>query len=301
MKTATLLKTALTLAILALLFLKVADISSFLRSLAETNWTIAALAMALCPVPVFLGVLRWRRILGNKIPLGKAHILYYIGMFYASVTPARLGELARGIAAANETGISRTRGVSSVILERGWDFTVAGTIVICFLVWQNAAFMFAAAAIISVPVYMSGFRAAAKLGQKVKFLKTIDLGQLSPGEGVLLSLLTCARWLVLTSVFWLVLQATGIGQVPFARAAMSVCLAAVALAVPLTVNGWGVREAVFIWALKPYAPAGAALGASVLFVLVTTYLAAAAGGILSLAENTGRLSTAKESHKTRFI
>jgi len=220
---------------------------------------LAALGVGL--VVTVLQTARWRLVSdGFGVALAPRHALVqvYQASFLNSVLPGGLtGDAVRALRQGAAPGASYRSGIGSVVGER-----LAGTVIVLL-----AAVL--ATAPLSLPV-------AAVLGAATLVAIALtwpSLGRLGPQPAALVWLLSVACWCALAALF-LLAAATVLSDVgPTAGLALAaICLAG--MTVPLSVGGWGPREAVTAVAAMGYGltgPDGLAVSAAYgLLALVST-------------------------------
>jgi len=229
------LRLALSLGLIAAVLWLVAP-AEVARSMRAPHFGWLALAVSALAAQIGLSALRWRvtaGALGHDLPHGWAVREYGLSVAVNSFLPGGvLGDLAR---------IARSRHL-------GWN-DAAGSVLIERLAGQIAL---GAAALGGVAVWLgAGVAALAALGTMVAALV---LARLLPGPVRLLfrawagpgvwraqGTLTLAILAVNLAGFWAAAAAVGIWLPPDAALAL-IPLTLMAMLVPLTVNGWGVRE-----------------------------------------------------------
>ena len=70
---------------------------------------------------LFLRAVRWRYLLGNRIPQAKLFHIQNIGQMLTQLLPFRLGDVARGVLVGQQPGLSVTQGVTTMVVERLLD------------------------------------------------------------------------------------------------------------------------------------------------------------------------------------
>lgn len=273
-----------TLALLALV-LWLVDVGAILAQLAFVDLPWLLLALAITPLQVVVSAWRWRYTvarLGEQLPLGHAIREYYLGTLVNQLVPGGVvGDAGRALRHRRNTGqtataihgvmIERLSGqlvllVLAVLLIALWLplptppmpglFLIPGVLVAALLAWSLSQAP-------PVRAWWRRFRNDLWRALLAPAVLPVQLGS---------SLVVIASYLL---VFWCL--GMGIG-LEIARSApwllMALCTALLmAMVVPLTISGWGVREgaAALIWPLAGLDPEqGVALAVSYgLLVLVS--------------------------------
>jgi len=286
------LKIVLSLAVLAGL-LWMLDLHAIGMQLARVNpwWVVAA-----CLLLVFgqvLSALRWAwlaRGLGLAVQTGRKIRLYFLGMFLSLFLPSIIGgDVARGYLLARGREHAGWPAAASVVLERlnGVVGLVSIVAVAMFMVTLPAVWTYGWLAgvlllwllMLSQPLWWPWF-IRLPLPEKLSGWKTLPLTGGVFQRAWLLSLpVSIIFQLLVVAAHVLLGMAVGL-QLSWPAYAIIVCLVALASALPISLNGLGVREAGYV-GLAVYfggsAEAAAAMAVLWLFVLL---LAALPGGIV---------------------
>ena len=267
---------------------------------ADLGWVMAGLGCA--TVALFAAALRWRftaRLIGAELDYGRAVREFYLATFLNSILPGGVvGDAIRayrhGKRMPDEPG-SMGRAVRTVVIERLANQTV---VCLCMLVslsmWPWLPGAFESAHIWGPPV-----AAAALIGS---ILLTIAIFARRRGGGVVERFLRDVRQALLTphtfiAQLGLGLAVTGTCVVMFYCAARAVHEplsvfhlialvpgALLAMSIPISVGGWGLREAsaVTLWTMAGLSP-GAALASSILYGILSL-LGALPGAVFLAAD-----------------
>ncbi|MFL1484018.1 lysylphosphatidylglycerol synthase transmembrane domain-containing protein [Marinobacter sp. LN3S78] len=265
-----------TLAILGLVFWLV-DVGAILVQLSSVDLTWLLLALAITPLQVVVSAWRWRYTvakLGERLPLGHAVREYYLGTLVNQLVPGGVvGDAGRALRHRQNTGQTAT-AIHGVMIERLsgqlillllavllitlWLplptppmpglFLIPGVLVAALLVWSLLQAS-------PVRFWWRRFRNDLWRALLAPAVLPVQLGS---------SLVVIGSYLL---VFWCL--AMGIG-LEIAQSApwllMALCtVLLMAMVVPLTISGWGVREgaAALIWPLAGLDPEqGVALAVS---------------------------------------
>ena len=127
-----------------------------------------------------------------------------------------------------------------------------------------------------------------KYARKIKFLK--DLTILKPELNIKLflnSFLTLCIWLCYSLIALIILYSMNIYNIPFYFLFFAVCLANVIVLIPITPNGWGLREGTYVFLFSQFTKftnADTSLVFSIILVLLSTYFLALIGLILEFTK-----------------
>jgi glycosyltransferase 2 family protein len=282
------LRLVASVAVLALVVrvLGAQDIGAQLRG-ASGPWL--ALAVAALAGQIVLSALRWRLTagaLGVPVARGRAVREYWLSVFGNTVLPGGvLGDVGRVARMRHDVGLGPAAG--TVVIERLAGqlalFVVAGLGAVVWL-WPHPGALAGAAALgLAVWVLARAVGRARPAGGRLsRGLHLLRRAWTSPAVwpwqlGLSALILACN-----IGGFWAAARAVGL-SLDMAGALFVIPLALAAMLVPLTVNGWGLREgaAAAVW---PLAGAGAAqaVAASVMFGLAAL-LAALPGVVVLMA------------------
>jgi hypothetical protein len=223
-----LLRGAVSAAILAVLLWRTPLDEVLARAAGAAPAPLAA-ALALVLLMYLLVSVRWRlvaRALGEALPAGAALRAVFLGLFGGQLLPTTVGaDLVRGWAAARHLG-SLPRAAASIVADR-----LVGLVGVCILLAAVSALLGAAALAISGAL-LAGF---------LFFLK------LKPPPLPIAGAIGLAFGIHVLHVFASALSAAAYGIDSSAALWFAVLPAAIiACAVPVSINGWGVREAVVV-------------------------------------------------------
>lgn len=246
----------------------------------EVGWVVAALAITVLQV----GVLAWRwrytaARLGVDLPPSVALREYYLGILLNQVLPGGVtGDLSR---AWRHARASQSAGAAlrAVILERASAqlvMTVVATASVLSLPWAPAGVRVAAAMVAALLLallirVLAGLPASVSLAGR--FRADARRALLAPdalAPQLLTALLVVASYV---GVFLVAARAVGI-DTPLARLLPLVAPVLMTMLVPVTIAGWGIREAAAaaLWGLVGLTPEdGAAISVAYgLLVLVSS-------------------------------
>ena len=111
-----------TLGLLALLAWKI-DLQEFRVALANTNYAWVLPALLTTTASYLLRTVRWGRIVRpiRAMPFSTLLPVLFIGFMANNLLPARMGEVVRAYALGRKTGLSKTVGLATILLERLCD------------------------------------------------------------------------------------------------------------------------------------------------------------------------------------
>ncbi len=260
-------KLAVSLALLAWAFSQI-DTDGVLTALAavDLRWVIGALAVLLLQYP--LGAYRWYVIqaaLGAGVNWREVLRMHLVGIFFNQVLPSAIGGDAARVWMMNRRAVSWTKALSSVLLDR-----VAFLVVLLVLLGAMLPFIrsslehgavrgsLTALVLIGSSSLIIGLLVAPLIAQGLRrFRWTRSLAQLASdsvilwrrggrslaiflvGIGVQLSTFVCV---------WMLAMAVGV-EIPFGAVVAVILPVQLALAVPISVAGWGVREGAMVFGL----------------------------------------------------
>jgi len=120
----------------------------------------------------------------------------------------------------------------------------------------------------------------SKYIKKIKYLDDVILPKFKR-KTIVFAILSITVWITFGLVAKLITLAMGF-SIPFTYMILAVCLAVATTIIPISFNGWGLREGVYIALLAKYMPSSLSLTLSILFVLTTTYFLALFGLIFEI-------------------
>ncbi len=290
-------KIGVSLLFFYLLFTKFVDIKKVILQIGEIKYYMLVLCLIVTLVSIFLRASRWKlisRYLKKEISFKDSLLFYFRGIYYGSVTPAKAGEFIRGYDYAKKYGINKGDGFSSVFFERIFDVIFPLVFVLIFFLLGKilnilAAFFISVlitAVFWFVLIYLSKY--LIKYIRKMKFLKDLTILKSKPDTRLFLnSFLTFCIWLCYSLIALIVLYSMNIHTIPFYFLFFAVCLANIIILIPITPNGWGLREGAYVFLFSQFTnftDANTSLLFSVVFVLLSTYFLAIIGLILEFTK-----------------
>lgn len=234
--------------------------------LIEASLLPLAVALVLIVITIFWAALRWRLLVRHgeaRMPVALALRLTFTGMFVGQVLPATIGgDVVRGLLACR-SGLAWPAVVAGVVLDRVTALLASVLLIVAGLPWLaaratggGAPLVWVALGSIALIAVLTGGLYADKLplpqsvarhqwiATALSLMRQIRQGLLSrPGALALaLSLL-----IHLTTVVVVVLTGHALHiAIPLEAGLLVVPLAILAAAVPISLNGWGIREGVMV-------------------------------------------------------
>ena len=247
------LKVFVSIALLTLLIHEI-DVPVMLSRLRQVNAWWVALASALLMFGQALSALRWSwlaRALGLEVRIGRKVQLYFLGMFLSLFLPSIIGgDVARGFLLARGRQGAGWKAAASVILERingVYAITALTTVALFFVSVPGHWLLLWMLAVAGLWAAMFGYRFwHSRLPAFAARWRDLPLDAprfiMAWWKGLLLSLVfqTCV---VLSTVA--LGHASGL-EMAFPAYTVMVCLVALASALPISFNGFGIREAGYV-------------------------------------------------------
>jgi len=260
-----LIKAVASLLLLAFLVQKVDWLGIEVRLIGAAPLPLLA-ALALLVAAVFVAALRWRMLIeqdGAVMSTGQAAQLTFAGMFFGQVLPATIGgDVVRGVL-AYRNGYPWRDVVSGIVLDRVTALLASVLLILAGLPWLAGIAAGAASSLMLTAVASVGLVVVLALGLCVDL---VPLPQWLSRRGWIVAGLTLAKkvrtglasraglaalalslliHLSTVGVVMLIGAGLGVSITPLA-AFLIVPVAILAAAVPVSVNGWGVREGVMV-------------------------------------------------------
>jgi len=286
-----------------------ANILSVFRSVDRPRLVVAPFLMA---VIVLLRGVRWRYLMGRiglEYPLLRACEVWTIGFFASAVTPAKMGDVIRALYVKDETSATFAEAILTVFIDRLWDLVtvvVAGMVTVLLFsryyieipsLWILLA---GAVAIIGAIYVMLNRRLVRQIVRplfnvfvpdrykqqfSVSFRSFYDsLGVYRRGvwQNAFVAGITLVNWVLVFALAYYVTRLLRIDVSPYYVVLIMPIVTLVEL-IPVSVSGLGTREATVIYFFSVVGVASAqAVGFSIAYVLIGTYLVALVGFALWL-------------------
>lgn len=245
------------------------ELGEVAQVIGQTNVLLFLLGLLLIVLGLWTRAIRWRGLLGKKIPLMHAFHVLNIGMML-NLIPLRVGEVARSLLVMRD-GVPFVTGATSIVVERLLDvLLVVITLTICLTrvpsvpqTVTNSALLFGVASVIAFFVLIGlarypkfAHRLIDEIEKRLPIVKRLRLGhlfgQVIDGLEPLTHLGRFAHAITWTLISWTISFVTyyvlglalGIQQGDLVLGALlSMTLASLGIAVPLSVAGIGPFQA----------------------------------------------------------
>lgn len=275
------------------------DVDALFRAIGEANGLLLSVSFGLVIIGLLVNALRWKIFLDHvDISLRPVEVLRFslIGTFFNSFLPTGFGgDAFKAIWLMPVGSLSST--VASVILDRITGLigiALVGGVGSAVLLIQahgtrvaDIAILVAASVVVSaVLVFTLGGRLAPMTASRLPRIsgvaaKVVSAGRdprtigLWLGAGVVSASVILAIHVSLARALELHLSALALSGV--------VVVATLASAIPVTINGLGIREATYVWGLEAYGASHEQALAFAISILGLLLLSSALGGIVYLA------------------
>jgi len=287
------LKILVSLLFFYILFTKFVNFRNVLAYMKEIKYYILILCLVITFISVLLRAIRWRMIskLYKNISFKDAVIFYLRGIYYGSITPAKAGEFIRGYYYSEKYKISKHDGFASVFFERIFDVIFPVIVVFSYLLLKNILNIYAFLGVVFILTILSWFillivmKYFIKYIRKIKFLKKLSVPRIKFDFRLVLNgLLTTSIWICYTATGLIILNAMHINNIPAYYLLFVVCITNIAVLIPITLSGWGIRESTYVFLLSSYVGSETSLLFSVIFTILSTYFLAFIGLILEFTK-----------------
>jgi uncharacterized membrane protein YbhN (UPF0104 family) len=260
-----LMKLAVSSALLALLAQKL-EWQSVRARLAEVEFLPLLGGVTLIVVTIFWAALRWRLLVRQgeaRMPLGLALRLTFTGMFVGQVLPATIGgDVVRGVLACR-SGLAWPSVFAGVVLDRVTALLGSVLLIVAGLPWLTARATGGAVPLVWVALASIGLIVALIAGVCVDkaplpsffmrqrwvtvgldLMRQVRRGLFSRSGAAALALSVLIH---VTTVVVVMLTGYALGiDISIEAGFLVVPLAILAAAVPISLNGWGIREGVMV-------------------------------------------------------
>ena len=298
------IKPVVSLSLYALIFW-FTDVSAILRRLAGARFEYVAAGILLYGAGQALSAWRWQlltRPLSLVVSYRRLLSFYFIGMFFNLFLPTIVGgDAVKAWLLARETG-AVARSTVSVFMERNLGLLALLTIGIAAAVWAPPVEILGVSLVTLTLLLFGGFaavnlvllnRAAYVLADRV--IAATPLARWRPRAASLYQAITpyasAAREIGLATLLSFAFQAIVIGVVflntralhhefPVSVVAVFVPLISLGGMLPVSVNGLGVREALYVLLFGRLGASSELAIALALLYLVVTFVASLPGGVL---------------------
>jgi len=284
----------LLLSVLVLAYLGWAlDISDIFVLLKTANWGLVMLACLCLIVGQIFSAIRWTwlaRGLGLTVVLARKIRIYFLGMFLSLFLPSIIGgDVVRGWLLARDRENAGWPAAASVILERlngvaGLGLLVSFCMFFLNIPWQWAALWNTGIAVLFLILLSASWwwprLAASGWSGKLSGWKTLSVTSSKFQTAWWKSLPVSMLFQILVVQAHVLLgMAVGMELSWFAYGFM-VCLVALASALPLSFNGFGIREAGYVSLATWFGASAEAAGAMAALWVLVLLIAALPGGIV---------------------
>ncbi|MBU0976036.1 flippase-like domain-containing protein [Patescibacteria group bacterium] len=223
--------------------------------LSQVNIPLLLLSFAIIFVIYFIKMLRWHYLVKQtelSPSLKESWYIYNIGIFLASITPAKLGEIGRASYLV-KAGLNKKTSIGIVIVDR-----IADVIITSFLLIIACVFIFGWLITTIVLMFLSALIASLFILEKKKqFVKNIKSSMpffkkiLKFDTATYVLLLTIVNWIVY--YMWAILVARSVGiEVSSGILVLVFTIAGTIAVLPIAPSGLGTRDIALITLLTPY-------------------------------------------------
>lgn len=246
------------------------DFSDTFALLRKISLPLFALVILLNIPQVFIKSYRWRGLLhAQKIPYGilPAFLSYFGSIFIGLLTPGRLGELIKSLHVSQDCNVSKSRALSSVLVDRLFDLYALLLVGGAALLSRsrslgNMIALAESAVLLILPlvILLNGSlfhwleKLAAKLGKWGRALFAPEswlvelrtaLKELSIGVALLAMFWTVLAYAVFFEQCYLLAQSLKVNA-GFLQISYAVALGSLVTLIPISISGLGTREATII-------------------------------------------------------
>ncbi len=270
---------------ISILVTKFLDMNNFTKEIEQTNYILLLYTLIFTLLSWIFRAIRWREIttIYKQISIKDSLKFYLIGVYYGSITPGKIGEFVKGLSYAKKYGISKQNGLASVFFEKVFDIIVFVIFVGSYLLTKNLLIMIVCSLVLT-PIIWTIF---VKLGIKthnIPFLKKINFPKINLNKELFLITITSViTWICFSIVAFIILKSLNV-TIPITYLLYCVSLAVIITIIPISFNGWGLRESAYVFLLKDFISPNISIFFSVLFVFLTTYFLAILGLITKLSK-----------------
>ena len=263
-----------------------------LGQMSSANPWLVVLAMLGFPCLIFLKSARWYLLIkesGYNYPLTSCFRSYFAGFAVGVITPGRLGELAKAAYLKAELGAGLGASLRTVIGDRIYDLLFLccfGSVGYVHLFYEMPRFAWLPLFLLTYLCALAGVFAFIKVSGRIrlgggKLEKLKDLaGQVAEDfqgrTAVLNWLLTIVAYTVYFGMCFVLLKALGI-HVAFMTVCFTIACMSLILLIPISIAGFGPREATLVYLLGRY---GVAPEAALSFSLLQFAVFFLFGGVL---------------------
>ena len=259
---------------------------------------------------ILLRGVRWRylmRAVGIEYSLWRSMTVWTIGFFAASVTPAKAGDALRALYVQEDTGRTFGEAFLTVFIDRMWDLLLVlflGVVSVLlfsryYIELPSIWIIVLATAGIAMCIYLATNRKLMRrmlkpvfgmlVPKKYKemfslnfhtFYDSLDVCIRKPGVMAVAFLLTVVVWALVFALAWYITVVFGTDIDPRYMFLIMPIVTLVEL-LPISISGLGTRDATVIYFFSVIGvSSAAAVGFSIGYLLIGTYLTALTGFIL---------------------
>ena len=233
-----------------------ADWAEFARVLQGVDATLLYVLPALTAIMIGLRAQRWNLLLAVRqqaLPLGRVWGIYAIGIFLGSVTPGRLGDLAKAWYVRSEGKLDWDQALAGALADRLFDVGFMGLLAIWALfqlelrgLWADdglALYLGSGLAFALLLGHAADFKSWFKARKEFGFLLGLkeEIGRLLRVAGPGAALLTLLAYAVYFAQTVLMARAMGLALAP-GDVVAAIVLVGLAAFLPISVAGFGTRE-----------------------------------------------------------
>lgn len=280
------------------------DVQSAVALLKETDWRWLALALLVVQLQIILSALRWKitaNRLGQRLSSSRAISEYYLATFTnLSVPGGVVGDAAR----VYRNRVSGDQGISihSVVLERlSGQIALVLVVVVGWLLWpwlmdrrmpyqavQLILTTFIAVTLVAfVLLFLLRYSPERLKIRLLEFQKAAYFVWVADRQWILQGALSFGIVFTYLMVFWLCSYAVG-APLPLAAVLTLVPLVLLSMLIPITIGGWGIREAAaaLLWPFVALTPE-AGVVSSIVYAVIS-WLGCIPGLLLVLLNSLSR-------------
>ena len=95
------------------------------------DYSCLAISLGFLFLSIFCKILRWRfflRLQGAEYPLPRSSAVFFIGQFFATVTPGRIGDVVKIFYVEKETPLTHFKALAGVVIDRAFDILTLLTV-----------------------------------------------------------------------------------------------------------------------------------------------------------------------------
>lgn len=231
------------------------DQERILRSFSTANWWLLTAAFLLLYVIYFFKTWRWHQLIhatGSKVPFMYTWKVCNLGVFFASVTPGKLGELGRA-AYLEQSGMKRLLAIALSIVDR-----LADIVVIAMLAVGAVGILFGIPPLllallgVVLGLWFCGWLLTRQF--VIRFLPFLPYFQKTTVVWRTLGI-TLLSWLTYYAQTTLIARAIGI-DIPIIDLAAVLTIAGIVAIIPIAPSGLGTRDATLVLLLGLYGVSG---------------------------------------------